>query len=428
MSTTTSDGTRSCTECRRADDLRNVSRRSLLKALGVGAAAGAGLSLASSRVAFASGAWVGDTIVVLSLRGGFDGLSAVAPIGDAEYLNLRPSIAIRESSAIRLDPMFGMHPAMAPLTPFWQKGKLAFVHATGLPDPNRSHFQAMDELERATPGSSARSGWLDRTLGLHTDDGPFGAVQLGSTDMPYAFAGPHQELGMDSLASFKLSGVDTAARPAWQTALTSLHDAADTAFASSAGITLDALGAAAQFQTTYAPANGAAYPDSDLGRALADAARLIKANLGTRVITIDEGDWDMHAGLGRVDNGWMFDKLTDLSKSLAAFATDLGADLDRVTLLTISEFGRRAQENESNGVDHGWGNAMMILGGHVNAGVHGTWPGLSADALVDGDLRATTDYRAVLADVLANRCGAGADDLATVFPGWRGATLGITSP
>ena len=112
---------------------------------------------------------------------------------------------------------------------------------------------------------------------------------------------------------------------------------------------------------------------------------------------------------------------------MAALGTDLAAQLDQVTLVTMSEFGRRVQENESGGVDHGWGNCMFVLGGNVVTDVHGAWPTLAADRLTDGDLTVTTDYRAVLADVLANRTGAGVDQIRTVFPSWTGSALGVTS-
>ena len=106
-----------------------------------------------------------------------------------------------------------------------------------------------------------------------------------------------------------------------------------------------------------------------------------------RVAAVDVGDWDMHVDLGRPDSGWMFTKLTELGQALAAFATDLGAGLDNVTLVTLSEFGRRVAENGSGGLDHGHGNVSLLLGGGVAGGkVHGTWPGLSAPALVNGDL------------------------------------------
>ncbi len=412
-----------CAQCRAADAAHDITRRGLLKALGVGAFA---LGTAGARVAWADGPWVGDTIVVLSLRGGFDGLSAVAPIGDPAYAALRPTIAVPASQGIALDGMFALHPALGDLRAHWAAGRVALVHATGLPDPNRSHFAAMDEVERAAPGSAVRTGWLDRTLSLHDPSGPFGAVQLGSTGMPTAFAGPYEELGMTRLRDFGLDGAwDAQARAQWTSALSALHDKAGDLLRTSAAVTLDALTTAAGLGD-YTPT--VEYPGTNLGATLQDVAQLIKADVGARVITVDEGDWDMHADLGRVDGGWMASKLADLGGSLAAFLDDLGPLRDQVTLVTMSEFGRRAQENESQGVDHGWGNVMFVAGGNVNGAVHGRWPGLAPDDLVDGDLRATTDYRAVLADILVNRCGADHSALSSVFPGWTGTPLGVTVP
>ena len=144
---------------------------------------------------------------------------------------------------------------------------------------------------------------------------------------------------------------------------------------------------------------------------------LKKSGAPVQVIALDYGDWDMHAGLGRVDGGWMRDKLTELSSALAAFATDLGGAFASTTLVTLSEFGRRVGENASGGLDHGHGNAVLLLGGGVVGGrVHGTWPGLGADRLVDGDLAGTTDYRSVIGEVLQKRCGAGS--LSAIFPGF----------
>jgi uncharacterized protein (DUF1501 family) len=111
----------------------------------------------------------------------------------------------------------------------------------------------------------------------------------------------------------------------------------------------------------------------------------------------------------------MYDHLTEMSQALAAFATDLGAKLGDVTILTLTEFGRRVEENGSTGTDHGHGQAVLMLGGGVDGGkVHGTWPGLAEPDLVDGDLAGTTDYRSLLAEALEKRCGASA--LSTVFP------------
>ncbi len=411
-----------------------VSRRTLLKALGVGSVAIAAGPMVGMRAAFAADpGWAGDVVVVLSLRGGFDGLSAVAPVGDPNYATWRPSIAVPQGSAYQLDALFGLHPALSALQPLWTGGKLAFAHAAGMSSPNRSHFDAMDEMERAAPGTSARTGWLDRTLGLHALGGPFSAVQMGSSSIPESFAGPIPVLGMESISGFKLSGAGNASqRTNWSTALNALHSDAPAGLQDAASGTLGALGTAATLAAAgYTPANGATYPNTGLGRSLKNTAQLIKADIGLRVLTIDLGDWDMHAGLGRADNGWMRDKLTDLGNSLAAFANDLGALMNSTTLVTISEFGRRVEENQSGGVDHGWGNVMMVLSGHVVPGVHVQMPAsgnlLDEANLTQGDLTATTDYRAVLADVLVNRTGATTDQVKTVFPGYAGVPLGITT-
>jgi uncharacterized protein (DUF1501 family) len=420
---------RSC--CEEGARAAQLTRRNLLKAVGVGSVAIAAGPMVGMRAAFAADpGWTGDVVVVLSLRGGFDGLSAVAPIGDPAYSVARPTIAVPSASAFQLDTMFGLHPALSDLQSLWNANQLAFVHAAGMSAPNRSHFSAMDEMERAAPGSSARSGWLDRTLALHTVGGPFSAVQMGSSSIPESLVGPYPVLGMDNIGNFRLSNVgNQTQRDRWRTALNALHAQAPAGLHDSAGDTLAALDTAASL-ASYTPANGAAYPGGHLGDTLKNAAQLIKANVGLRVLTLDLGDWDMHANLGRVDNGWMRDNLTELGRALKAFAVDLGTWLNSTTLVTISEFGRRVEENESGGVDHGWGNVMMVLGGHVVKGVHGTWPTLDATKLTNGDLTATTDYRAVLADILVNRTGASVAQVGEVFPGYTGASSlpGVTTP
>jgi uncharacterized protein (DUF1501 family) len=292
----------------------------------------------------------------------------------------------------------------------------------------------MDEMERAAPGSAIRTGWLDRTLGEFSAGSAFSAVQMGSTSLPEAFVGPVPVLGMYSISSFSLDGTNnTSDRARWAAALNTMHTNAPGGLAESAAGTLAALDTADTLaNANYTASNGAVYDtNSDVAMALKNSAQLIKANIGLRVLTIDLGDWDMHVNLGHVDNGWMFDKLTELGGALAAFATDLGSTyLNKTTLVTISEFGRRMEENESGGVDHGWGNVMFVLGGNVTKGVHyqSFGPGQILDDanLTDGDLSVTTDYRAVLADILTNRAKATPTEVSTVFPGFSGTTLGIT--
>jgi uncharacterized protein (DUF1501 family) len=159
-----------------------------------------------------------------------------------------------------------------------------------------------------------------------------------------------------------------------------------------------------------------------------DLAQLIKSGVGLRIACLDFGEWDFHAEMGTVDSGRQRDKLAELAAAMAAFATDLGSALmANVVVVTLSEFGRRVAENGSGGTDHGLGNAVLLLGGGVVGGqVHGRWPGLATEALADGDLAVTTDYRLILREILTERCLVSAPD--TVFPGLTGTSLGVTRP
>jgi uncharacterized protein (DUF1501 family) len=397
-------------------------RRTLLG----GMAAGLTATLLDTRFAFAADP-IGsqDVFVLLSLRGGFDGLSAIVPAADPDYYKLRPTIGVPQRQLIGGDGFFGLHPALAPLLPHWQAGTFAAVHAAGQPTPNRSHFAAMEELERAAPGTSIRTGWLDRVLGGFGSPAGFGGVSVGSARPARVLAGDAPHLGLTSIDGFKLDG-DVAGRPL-ATTMATMYQGAPGLLGDTTGQMLGALGGTKQLQAAgYTPA--ASYPNTDLGNALKDVARLVKADVGLRTATLDCGDWDMHEDLGTAVAGKRYyDNLSALATALAAFAADLGpAGMRKVTLVTISEFGRRAGQNGSGGLDHGYGNAMLLLGGNVNGGkVYGRWPGLASAQLVDGDLAVTTDYRAVIAEVLRTRCGL--TDVASVFPGVTTSTLGLVA-
>ena len=408
----------------------SLTRRGLRgRAAGAGAAGalaglvGDGLS---TQLAFAAPTYTGDTLVVLSLRGGFDGLSAIAPIGDADYYRARPGIALPKAVAIAGDAMFGLHPALAPLLPMWQSGNLAAVHAVGHPNPTRSHFAAMEEMERAATGTSIRTGWLDRMLGVSGASGPLAGVSLGTAMPSRLLAGPSRDVSMQSVDGFTLAG-DSAKRP-MAVALRNLYADAPGLLAGPAQAADSALTATRVHRSagTDTPANGAVYPATPLGDALRDVARLIRSRAGLMAAAVDSGDWDMHEGLGTAAEGQrMYDNLAETSAALAAFAADLGpAGMAGVTLVTVSEFGRRVQENGSRGVDHGHGNAMLVMGGGLRGGkVYGTWPGLHPSALVAGDLAAVTDYRSVIGEILQKRCGLGA--LTEVFPGVSPSSFGL---
>jgi uncharacterized protein (DUF1501 family) len=407
-----------------------LSRRRLLgRTLAAGAAAGltglVGEGL-STQLAFADPGYTGDTLVVLSLHGGFDGLSAIAPIGDPDYYRARPTIALPKSQVIAGDGTFGLHPALAPLLAMWSGGNLAAVHAVGQSNPTRSHFAAMDSLENAAPGTSIRSGWLDRMLGGTGATGPLAGVSLGDAMPSRLFAGPAAAVSMDAIDDFTLAGEGK--RP-MAAALRAMYADAPGLLAGPAKAADAALSAATAVKAAaYTPANGAAYPATPLGAALRDVARLIRAKTGLAAAAVDQGDWDMHDALGTAVKGQrMHDNLTALATAMAAFAADLGpAGMANVTVVTISEFGRRVAENASHGVDHGHGNAMLLMGGGVRGGkVYTKWPTLAPAALAAGDLAVTTDYRSVLGEILQKRCGFG--DLATVFPGAAPSDFGLAA-
>jgi uncharacterized protein (DUF1501 family) len=406
-----------------------LSRRRLLGAAAAGTAGLVGAQMlgdAFMQVAY-GGEPGGNVVVVLSMRGGADGLSIVVPRGvDHDHLvSYRPSIAVPESTLLGADPRFGLHPALAELMPMWNAGTFGAVHAVGLPAPNRSHFEAMEAVEDADTGSTARVGWINRMIGLDTAATPLDAVSMGSTLMPTSLVGPTPALGADAVEDLALADVGTSAGVR--------RDSLDTMWAGDSSVLGNGVRLAMRCTTLLAPlvsvadteVHTSAYPKGPLQEVLANTAALIRADVGTRVVAVDHGDWDMHEGLGASDDGWMHDQLTHFARSLKAFFADLGPASSRVTVVTISEFGRRVEENGDGGIDHGYGNAMLLLGAGVAGGaVHGGWPGLAAADLEDGDLAVAQDYRSVLWEVMSKRFPSISGSRATVFPGFTPESIG----
>jgi uncharacterized protein (DUF1501 family) len=404
-----------------------TSRRNFLG--GAAAIAGAGLVTAVHGSAFMQTAYAAtgsasNVLVVLSLRGGADGMSLVVPHGDPAYAKARKDIAVPKETLLQADSMFGLHPNFEPLSQMWTDKKFAAIHAVGLPQPNRSHFAAMEEIEDADPGSSARVGWLNRLIGLTELQGPLEAVNMGSAMMPTSLFGKQPALAIRELADMELAGPSDPDGMARRKS--SLHAVWD-GYAGSLGRGVkSALQVSDVFATNPPPPvdpPALGYPKGDLGTALAESAALIRADLGAQVITVDYGNWDMHAGLGTLEYGGMRSMVSELAKGLAAFFNDLGALADKVTVVTLSEFGRRVQVNDAKGLDHGYGNCMLLLGAGVKGGqYYGTWPGLDASKLVEGDLNITNDYRSVLAEVVDKRFGV---SVSKVFPNFQPNPLGI---
>ena len=361
-------------------------------------------------------------LIAIFQRGAVDGLNMVVPHGEAEYYHLRPNIAIPRDAVVDLDGFFGLHPSMAPLKPLWDNHSLAVVHACGSPDNTRSHFDAQDYMESATPGVKAtRDGWLNRYLQVSSAErNPLRGVALART-MPRSLDGPAPALAIGSVDEF---GVRGPAAAAFQSEYAVSSDRVLSGAANDAFAALRTLRQAAG--APYAPAAGVEYPGSAFGRALQEIARLAKADVGLEVAFAELGNWDHHVNEGSV-TGQIATRLDDFSRGLAALAMDLGDRLADTVIVTMSEFGRAVAENGNGGTDHGHGNAMMVIGGHVRGGVHGRWPGLGESARFEGrDLAITTDFRDVFGEIVTAHMGGTRESLPRIFPGYRaGATPGV---
>jgi uncharacterized protein (DUF1501 family) len=403
----------------------------------------------------------GDALVVLFLRGGADGLNIIVPHADGDYHRLRPTLALArpndrtadaKARVLDLDGFFGLHPALAPLLPLYQAGQLAAIQAVGSGDQTRSHFEAMATMERGiAQDTGAASGWLARHLNLTAEEteSPLRAVAIAET-MPDSLRGAINATAMISLTDFRLTApgvlptgskgrvhhaaptadradaVAATLRGLYTENRESRYPIPDTRYPDGIGNrekpdarrltpdaslrsagqeTLAALDAVQRLDPAhYRPTPGVTYASDELGNGFRQVACLIKGDVGLEVACLNMGGWDTHVAQGR-DSGWQPARLGDLGRALAAFAADLGPRMAHVTTVVMTEFGRRAYENSGLGTDHGRASCMLLLGGGVAGGkVYAQWPGLAQNQLDGpGDLRVTTDYRDVLAEILARR-------------------------
>ncbi|WP_232678611.1 DUF1501 domain-containing protein [Nocardioides sp. R-C-SC26] len=424
MTSSTESRQTCCAEFATRARARHLGRRAVLGgalAGGVTATFGSAVltaspALAASPVSRSGG---GSVLVVLSLRGAADGLSLVVPYTDPVYYAARPAIAIPRERLLATDGTFGLHPELAPLLPLWRAGELAAVHATGLPAPNRSHFSAMEEVEDADPGGAARVGWLNRLLGGLPGTSGLEGFNLGGGVLPTSLVGPEPVMAGRDVDAVGFAGQDEWDDGSRVASLRRLWSGQGGALGAAMRSTFDSVAA-------FQPAKDAVdrrgqYPDSDLGRALAGAARIIRGDVGVGVLTVDHGSWDMHAGLGTLEWGDMRTNARELAGAVASFFTDLGSRRDRVTLVALSEFGRRVAENGNYGLDHGYGNVMLLAGAGVRGGrYYGRMLPLARGE--DADVTVTTDYRSVLSEVVTRRF---AVSRAAVFPGFQPEAVGV---
>ena len=363
----------------------------------------------------------GDTLIVIFLRGAADVLNMVVPHGEENYYQLRPTLGAprpddakkkKEERVVDLDGFFGFHPSLSPLMDAWREKQLAIIHACGAPDESHSHFKSMELMERGVNDERGpASGWIGRHLAsLDTGNvSPLRAVGMG-TRPQRSLSGSVPISALRSIADFHLGGNPLAVQQ-MRAALELVYQNDEMGQE-----TLRIMDTLAKLDPTNYQST--TYPDSEFGLALKQTAMLIKADVGLEVSAIDLGGWDTHFTQG-VTSGLMPNLMKDLADGLAAFHADMRDHMDRLTTVTMSEFGRRAYENGSLGTDHGHGSMMMVLGGNVRGGqVHGAWPGLGEGQLIEpGDLAVTTDYRDVLSEILAKRLNNPTTEL--VFPDYE---------
>jgi len=310
-----------------------------------------------------------------------------------------------------LDNFFGFHPSLAPLMPLYQSGQLGVVHATGLKHDERSHFECQMHIESALLDHTQHTGWLNRHIGNIGVNGSFQAVGMGSA-VQMALQGAQPAMGMSSIASFSFSSSSTR-KSELEDTLYALNSAASQT-STSARQALDAVDYLALANPAqYLVQNAAVYPTTTFGTQLKEVAQLIKSKVGLQMACVDIGGWDHHSNITTA----LPPLLDELAKGLLAFNTDLGSTMKSVTVITMTEFGRRVKENASGGTDHGAGSAMLLMGGSVIGGkVYAEWPGLADANLFNGDLDVTIDYRTVLNELQHKRCRDG--NAEGQFPGF----------
>jgi len=375
------------------------------------------------------GAGQPDLLVVVFLRGGMDGLNLVPPVTKTDrnlYETARPNLGVPlsgDGAALTLDGGFGLHPAAAPLLPLYDSGNLAVVHATGMHDPTRSHFEAQDYLELGTPGQkTVGSGWLHRYL----DTSPNLPQELmipalaSGTLQPMSLLGSGETLTLSDPDYFSYSTGPYRWAEEQSDALRELYSLDSSPVHMAGTQSINSVDIVETYVTEdYVPAGDAVYPESDAGARFELAAQMISLDLGIQVVTVDVGGWDTHENQGSGSGGTFAGLVGSLSQSLLALQTDMDARglADRMTVVVMTEFGRRIRENTDLGTDHGHAVPMMLVGNNVNGGLHGQWPGLEPGQLFEGiDLEVTTDFRRVLSEILIKRLAN--PNIAEVFPGY----------
>lgn len=379
----------------------------------------------------------GGRFVLLFLRGAVDGLSAFVPFADPHYQAMRSGIAIpppdgTAHTSIKLDDTFALHPVLAPLWPLWQQGVLSFVPAAGLPQPNRSHFDAQHLWETGQIQAHAMGqGWLNawaqgETGHQHTGVGTPLALGVGERNPEILRGRAHVKLVPQGQAALRTGAL--AADRTRRTLQDLYNDDPELAkvFADGASSRIETAQQLARANAVMHTANNGASDVAGLALDARHLTTLMNDNPDLRIGFLSAGGWDTHAGQGNV-KGSLANALGKLAQALVELRRGFSRPNDVVVV--VSEFGRTCAENGTGGTDHGFGNAIWLMGDRVNGGRwHGRWEGLAPDRLNENrDLPSFHDFRAVLSLVLRTTQGTSDEQLAAIFPGNPFAGSGLTA-
>ena len=382
------------------------------------------------------GAWSQDSrqvdalparLIVVFLRGAYDGLSALVPHGDANYYRLRPNIAIpvpdgSPQTTQDLDGKFGLHPALAAWLPLWKQGVLTAIPCAGSPSPTRSHFDAQHHWEVGVPGkSSGNTGWMNALAGLRPHSN---AIGVGEAN-PFILAGnvKVQRVPKGQAATKQGAIGDARTRDAVMK-LYGGQDELSQAFRNGAENRMqtaqtlsEEMAAPSMGSPEMLAANNGAGPAQGLLLDAQHLGTLMRKDRSLRLGFLSAGGWDTHANQGAVSGG-LAQNLASLAATLVQLRRDFSQPGDIVAV--VSEFGRTTAENGTRGTDHGHGNTFWLMGDKVQGGRwHGRWDGLASNQLHEGrDLPVHHDFRAVFAQVLRANMGLRSTELEALFPGF----------
>ncbi len=425
-----------------------MKRRMVIKALAGGALASPLLMGQPSRRVKVGKRGGLKKIVVVFQRGGSDGLNSLVPINPSEYAlyqGLRPTLGLSLSDIVAIpgNSFFGLHPALSDLVPIIQAGDLSLIHAVGYPSPDRSHFESQSYFETAVPGNGLLSGWLNRFLVNTSGPGLIRGVAIGY-NIPQSVTG---SLAVPVSSNFGLSNVETDYRlegaevDAYEQKIRDLFALSptpgNTELYSTGNKIFQMIDSFADRNLDdYLPENGAVYPINSFGNSVKHAAQMLKddtAFLGIEVVTIDQQGYDNHAGQLDPANptdptGAHASKLSELGQGMAAFYTDMGPTrMDDIIFMVVTEFGRRAYQNDSNGTDHGTGGLAMVMGNPANGSIindGADWPGL-ANLYEGDDLMWVTDFRDLYWEILSTHVGLDTATLNNIIPGHTYSPVGF---